>query len=95
MRIVRFLDSVGEIHHGADQGDGTALRIQGDLLANYTVTHQKVAIRKLLSPIVPTAILCVGTNYRKHAEEMGCADAGFPRALYEERGIGAESGRSD
>ncbi len=78
MRIVRFLDSVGEIHHGVDQGDGTALRIQGDIFGNYTVTHQKVAIRKLLAPIVPTAILCVGTNYRKHAEEMGAPMPEFP-----------------
>ena len=28
MRIVRFLDSVRQIHFGVDQGDGTALRIE-------------------------------------------------------------------
>lgn len=78
MRIVRFLDSVNVVHHGVDQGDGTALRIQGDVFANYTVTHQVVAIRKLLAPVAPPAILCIGTNYRKHAEEMGAPLPQFP-----------------
>ncbi|HUO10848.1 MAG TPA: fumarylacetoacetate hydrolase family protein [Phycisphaerae bacterium] len=78
MRIIRFLDSVNQIHHGVDQSDGTALRIQGDIFANYTVTHQKVAIRKILSPIVPAAIMCIGLNYRKHAEETGAKIPEFP-----------------
>lgn len=69
MHIIRFLDSAGQTHHGVLQPDGTALRIQGDILANYTVTHQKVGVAKLLAPIVPAAILCIGLNYRKHAAE--------------------------
>ncbi len=78
MRIVRFLDSIKQIHFGVEQGDGTALRIEGDIFANYTVTHQKVAIAKLLSPIQPAAILCIGLNYRKHAEETGAKLPEFP-----------------
>jgi len=78
MKIVRFLDSIGQIHHGVDQSDGTALRIQGDILANHTVTHQKVGIQKLLAPIVPPAILCIGLNYLKHMEETGASRPEFP-----------------
>lgn len=78
MRIIRFLDSVNQVHLGVDQGDGTALRIQGDVLANHTVTHQKVAVKKLLAPLVPAAILCIGLNYRKHAEETGAKIPEFP-----------------
>ncbi len=78
MRIVRFTDSAGELHCGADQGDGTALRIQGDIFGNYTVTHQKVAIKKLLAPVLPPAIFCIGLNYRKHAEETGAKLPQFP-----------------
>jgi 2-keto-4-pentenoate hydratase/2-oxohepta-3-ene-1,7-dioic acid hydratase in catechol pathway len=78
MRLVRFLDSVNQIHFGDDQGDGTALRIQGDPLANFTVTHQKIAIHKRLAPIQPTAILCIGLNYLKHMEELGSARPEFP-----------------
>jgi 2-keto-4-pentenoate hydratase/2-oxohepta-3-ene-1,7-dioic acid hydratase in catechol pathway len=54
-----------------DQLDGTALRVQGDILANYTVTREKVPVKKLLAPIAPPAIFCIGLNYRKHAEESG------------------------
>jgi 2-keto-4-pentenoate hydratase/2-oxohepta-3-ene-1,7-dioic acid hydratase in catechol pathway len=78
MRIIRFLDSLNQIHHGIDQSDGTALRIQGDILANHTVTHQKVAIKKLLAPIAPTAILCIGLNYMKHMKEMNATKPEFP-----------------
>jgi 2-keto-4-pentenoate hydratase/2-oxohepta-3-ene-1,7-dioic acid hydratase in catechol pathway len=78
MRIIRFLDSANQIHHGIDQGDNTALRIQGDILANHTVTHQKIAIKKLLAPIFPTAILCIGANYKKHCEETNTPIPEFP-----------------
>ena len=78
MRIVRFLDSLGQVHFGAEQGDGTALRIEGDVFANHTVTHQKVGIRKLLAPVVPAAILCIGLNYVKHMVEMGSPRPEFP-----------------
>ncbi len=78
MRIVRFTDSLGEIHHGVDQNDGSALRIQGDIFANYTVTHQKIAIKKLLAPLAPVTILCIGLNYRKHAEETGAKIPEYP-----------------
>jgi 2-keto-4-pentenoate hydratase/2-oxohepta-3-ene-1,7-dioic acid hydratase in catechol pathway len=78
MRIVRFLDSVDQVHYGVDQADGTALRIQGDIFANHTVTHQKVPIKKLLAPVTPPAIMCIGLNYRKHAEETGAKLPEFP-----------------
>jgi 2-keto-4-pentenoate hydratase/2-oxohepta-3-ene-1,7-dioic acid hydratase in catechol pathway len=71
MRIIRFLDSANQVHFGVDQQDGTALRIQGDILANHTVTREKVPVKKLLAPIVPPVIFCIGLNYRKHAIEGG------------------------
>jgi 2-keto-4-pentenoate hydratase/2-oxohepta-3-ene-1,7-dioic acid hydratase in catechol pathway len=37
-----------------------------------------VAIKKLLAPLNPTAILCIGLNYRKHAEETGAPLPEFP-----------------
>lgn len=78
MRLIRFLDAVGTVHYGVDQGDGTALRLQGDILANFTVTHQKIPVARLLAPIVPPAIICIGLNYRKHAAETGAKVSEFP-----------------
>ncbi len=78
MRIVRFIDSVGQIHYGADNCDGTAMRIQGDILGGHTVTHQKIPIQKLLAPICPVAIFCIGLNYRRHAAETGAKIPSHP-----------------
>ena len=78
MRIIRFLDSLSQIHHGVEQADGTALRIEGDILANHVVTHQKIPVKKALAPLQPAAILCIGLNYVKHMAEMGSPRPEFP-----------------
>jgi 2-keto-4-pentenoate hydratase/2-oxohepta-3-ene-1,7-dioic acid hydratase in catechol pathway len=78
MRIIRFLDSLDQTHHGVEQPDGTALRIEGDILANHVVTHQKVPVKKVLAPLLPPAILCIGLNYLKHMAEVGATRPQFP-----------------
>lgn len=72
MRIVRF-QSNGKIHLGQQIDDRTALRIEGDLLGTHRVTDETLKIEKLLAPLVPTDILCIGLNYREHAAESGSA----------------------
>jgi len=78
MRIIRFLDPAGQTHFGAQQPDGSALRIEGDILAAHTLTTQKIPVAKLLAPIVPAAVLAIGQNYRRHAAEMKSKVAEFP-----------------
>lgn len=68
MKIVRFL-SGGKIHTGQYLDEQTALHIEGDLFGPHQVTERKLPIDKLLAPLVPTDILCIGLNYRKHAAE--------------------------
>jgi 2-keto-4-pentenoate hydratase/2-oxohepta-3-ene-1,7-dioic acid hydratase in catechol pathway len=71
MRIVRFL-SGGKVHHGQQIDDErSARRIEGDLFASHRVTDDVLKIDKLLAPLVPTDILCIGLNYRDHAAESG------------------------
>src|SRR2546421_6271104 len=70
MRIVRF-QSGGKIHIGRQLDERTALRIEGNLLTTWRVTEQKLPIEKLVAPIIPTDILCIGLNYREHAAESG------------------------
>lgn len=36
------------------------------------------AVHKLLAPIVPTNLMCIGLNYRHHAEESNVAVPQFP-----------------
>jgi 2-keto-4-pentenoate hydratase/2-oxohepta-3-ene-1,7-dioic acid hydratase in catechol pathway len=70
MRIVRF-NSGGSIYLGKQIDDRSALLIEGDLLGDWRVSDQRLAIDKLLAPLVPTDILCIGLNYREHAAESG------------------------
>lgn len=72
MRIIRF-ESNGQVHLGQPIDDTTAYRIEGDLLGQYAVTRDVLTIDRLLAPIVPTDILCIGLNYREHAAESGSA----------------------
>jgi 2-keto-4-pentenoate hydratase/2-oxohepta-3-ene-1,7-dioic acid hydratase in catechol pathway len=68
MKIVRF-QNAGKTLWGEYIDERTARRIEGDLLGKYKVTDEKLRIDKLLAPIVPTDILCIGLNYRAHAAE--------------------------
>jgi 2-keto-4-pentenoate hydratase/2-oxohepta-3-ene-1,7-dioic acid hydratase in catechol pathway len=74
MRIARF-ESQGRIHLGRETGPSEALRIEGDLLGAYRVTDETLRIERRLAPVVPADILCIGLNYRAHANETG---AKFP-----------------
>ncbi len=68
MRIIRFL-SDGKTHYGQPIDDRWARRIEGDVLDEFRVTGAELTIDKLLAPIVPTDILCIGRNYAEHAAE--------------------------
>ncbi len=71
MRIIRYLDPAGQVRYGAEQPDGTARRIAGDVFASHTITAEPAHVAKLLAPVAPTQILCIGLNYRQHAAETG------------------------
>lgn len=72
MRIVRFI-SGGQIYQGRHVDEQSALQIDGDLFGRHRVTDRKLRIEKLLAPLVPADILCIGLNYREHAAESGSA----------------------
>ncbi len=69
MKLIRYQDASGSIHHAAEQPDGTALRIEGDIFGIHKVTTEPAQIARLLVPIAPAQILCIGLNYRQHAAE--------------------------
>ncbi|MFZ5495365.1 MAG: fumarylacetoacetate hydrolase family protein [Verrucomicrobiota bacterium] len=71
MKIIRYLDRTGQAHYGSEQADGSALRIEGDVLGAHRLSTDRADIAKLLAPIVPAQILCIGLNYRRHAQEAG------------------------
>lgn len=69
MKIVRYTDSHGAIGLGARHDSGQVTRLEGDLFAKLTDTGQAVDVAKLLAPLEPRDILCIGLNYRRHAAE--------------------------
>jgi 2-keto-4-pentenoate hydratase/2-oxohepta-3-ene-1,7-dioic acid hydratase in catechol pathway len=72
MQIVRFL-SGGRVHFGRRIDDTKAFEIEGDLFGPHRVTERQLRIERLLAPLVPVDILCIGLNYREHAAESGSA----------------------
>ena len=68
MQLIRHLTSSGPAY-AALQPDGSAREVVGDIFGDYRVTERAVTPGKRLAPIVPTNILCIGLNYRKHAAE--------------------------
>src|ERR1041384_960699 len=78
MKIIRYQDAQGAIGFAAQQSDGSALKLSGDIFNSPKVTGEKAEVAKLLAPIAPPNILCIGLNYRKHAQETGAKIPAFP-----------------
>ncbi|MEO7413964.1 MAG: fumarylacetoacetate hydrolase family protein [Opitutaceae bacterium] len=70
MRLIRHLTPAGP-DYAALRPDGSAREIAGDIFGNFLVTDRAITLGKILAPVTPTNILCIGLNYRKHAEEGG------------------------
>jgi 2-keto-4-pentenoate hydratase/2-oxohepta-3-ene-1,7-dioic acid hydratase in catechol pathway len=69
LKIVRYQTAHGERGYGCQHSDGAITRLEGDLFGSFTDTQQPVSVAKLLAPIEPRDIICIGLNYRKHAAE--------------------------
>lgn len=73
MKIIRHTDSSGRIAHAALQPDGSAFAIEGDIFGDFRITDSPAEVVKTLTPLQPFAIVCIGLNYKFHAEETKAA----------------------
>lgn len=71
MRIIRFEDGAGRLWYGQPDGDQQAKVLAGTPLTGLTATDRIVDVHRLLAPIAPCNIFCIGLNYRAHAAETG------------------------
>lgn len=71
MKIIRYSNPQGTIHYGSEQPDGSSFRIDGNIYGDFKVSAERAVITKLLAPIAPAQILCIGLNYGRHADETG------------------------
>ncbi|RBY82249.1 fumarylacetoacetate hydrolase family protein [Blastococcus sp. TF02A-26] len=76
MRIVRFASPSG-MSFGVLDGDGQVAQIEGHPFGTISFTGQRFpqADIRLLSPILPSKVVCVGKNYAAHVAEMKTGDA--------------------
>ena len=71
MRIIRYLAQEGDVRYAAEQPGGRCFDLYGDIFRTFEVTDHESKMVKILAPVEPRVILCIGLNYRKHAEETG------------------------
>lgn len=69
MRIIRYEDGKGETHYASQSEDGTATRLEGCLYDGLSDTGDAAEVKRVLAPLKPVDILCIGLNYRQHAAE--------------------------
>jgi 2-keto-4-pentenoate hydratase/2-oxohepta-3-ene-1,7-dioic acid hydratase in catechol pathway len=77
MRRIRYLDPAGTICQGVLNPDGSASALN-DTPDGPQRSAQPARIARLLAPVVPSAIFCIGLNYRRHAEETRAAIPQWP-----------------
>ncbi|MFL6254205.1 MAG: fumarylacetoacetate hydrolase family protein, partial [Pyrinomonadaceae bacterium] len=78
MRICRFIDPETQRPAFGVIENEEIFRLEGDLSAGNlslerTEPSQRLSGAKLLPPVAPSKIVCVGRNYREHAAELGNA----------------------
>lgn len=78
MKIIRFLNESGQIAYGHRYEDGMAVVLEGNLMEGLRDTGLACQVAKILAPLEPTAILCIGLNYHDHAKETGMPSPEHP-----------------
>ena len=78
MKIIRCRTTDHATTYAVLEADGSARAIEGDLFGTYRVTDRRVEVAERLAPLVPTQIIGIGLNYKRHAAESGMAEPVYP-----------------
>ncbi|GAG15248.1 unnamed protein product, partial [marine sediment metagenome] len=77
MKIIRFLkqnkEAFGNLHE-----DNHVTLLEGDIASGFSDTGALATVEKILAPILPSDILCIGLNYKRHATETGVVPPEHP-----------------
>lgn len=71
VKIIRYQSPGGLIAWAQEHPDRAPTQLRGALFDTLTPTDDPAPIARRLAPLAPTAILCIGLNYRQHAAETG------------------------
>jgi len=72
MKYVRFATQDGTTRYGVIQDEMIKL-VNGDIFSGHEITDKRYPLEevKLLAPVEPSKVLCIGLNYVDHAQEFG------------------------
>lgn len=82
MKIIRYQDKTGNTGYASRQIDGSAVKLHGTLYEGLSPTSETVDVSRVFAPVEPTSIICVGLNYRRHAEETGAKFPEYPVVFF-------------
>ena len=78
MKIIRYEDPSGKIAYAAEREGGGYSHIEGDPLNIFEVTRETANVKRVLAPLIPKMIWCIGKNYRQHVQEVGMSVDEYP-----------------
>jgi 2-keto-4-pentenoate hydratase/2-oxohepta-3-ene-1,7-dioic acid hydratase in catechol pathway len=64
------IEYAGRLRHVVEDVDGEWRLIEGDLFGAFETGDRVAAPNRLLAPVEPSKIVCVGLNYKDHAAEQ-------------------------
>ena len=93
MQIIRFKSDDHKIYTGCDFDNNSASVIEGDIYTEFMNTKKRKSVEKILTPITPKVIFCIGLNYKLHAKETGLDLPKYPIVFM--KNLGAAAGHLD
>ena len=83
MKIARFISEDGDTVYGLvyPENPDVATIIEEPFFERISITGKKTRIERMLSPVAPVNIFCLGLNYGAHASETGAARPEYPYFL--------------
>ena len=89
MQILRFESDDNKIYTGCDFANESASVIKGDIYTDFSNTGKRKPVKKILTPISPKVIFCIGLNYKLHAKEAGFELPKYPVVFMKNLGAAA------
>jgi 2-keto-4-pentenoate hydratase/2-oxohepta-3-ene-1,7-dioic acid hydratase in catechol pathway len=69
MRIIRCIDELGNVVTASLDSNDNATELDGSIENGFRSTGKAIVVKKLLAPLEPKQIFCIGLNYAFHAKE--------------------------
>ena len=93
MRIIRFIDGSEQLRYGRPLDGDRAELLENPLSGDPRPTGEVAEVARLLAPVQPSNIICIGKNYAAHAHESGSDTPEHPILFMKPTGALADPGQ--